>query len=225
MWRVRTGDGQGYGPIGKKELDEWVAEGRLDANCQVLQDGTKEWRWATELYPQLAQQEQPTTPSAQAAAAQAAVTPGMAGAAGIGVAQATNPYAYTGSSAAANVYGVACLPHRGALSLTLAIVAAACVVITFFGCVFSMVCPPLPLITAVAGIGFGIPPWLISMSDLSGMRVGRRETSGRGMVLTAYIMGLAAAIVSFILLIPAILALFGVVLCCMPFPFAGAQAQ
>ena len=53
QWHVKTNDGQQYGPVSKTELDGWVTDGRLDAECQVLQDGWEQWQWADELYPQL----------------------------------------------------------------------------------------------------------------------------------------------------------------------------
>ena len=54
-WHMQTGDGEEYGPVTKAELDGWVVEGRLDRNCQVLQDGWDQWRWADDVYPQLAE--------------------------------------------------------------------------------------------------------------------------------------------------------------------------
>jgi hypothetical protein len=52
-WHVKTADGQEYGPVSKKDLDDWVTEGRLDADCQVLQVGAPQWQWASDVYPQL----------------------------------------------------------------------------------------------------------------------------------------------------------------------------
>jgi hypothetical protein len=53
-WHVHREDGQDYGPISKAELDLWVQQGRLDANSQVIQEGWENWKWAPEVYPQLA---------------------------------------------------------------------------------------------------------------------------------------------------------------------------
>ena len=53
QWYLQTEDGQKYGPIGKDELDEWVAEGRADASCQLLMNGREQWKWAEEVYPEL----------------------------------------------------------------------------------------------------------------------------------------------------------------------------
>jgi hypothetical protein len=55
QWYAKTDDGQTYGPVSRQELDEWAAEGRLTAESQILRDGSDQWQWATDLYPQLAQ--------------------------------------------------------------------------------------------------------------------------------------------------------------------------
>jgi len=52
-WRVKTPDGQTYGPVSKSELDLWVSEGRLTGDSQLLQEGASEWRWARDVYPVL----------------------------------------------------------------------------------------------------------------------------------------------------------------------------
>jgi hypothetical protein len=54
-WYLQTEDGQQYGPVPKAELDEWVAEGRVDASCQLLQDGWEQWKWAEDVYSELVQ--------------------------------------------------------------------------------------------------------------------------------------------------------------------------
>ena len=53
-WHVKLPDGQQYGPISKSELDTWVAEGRLDAECQLLRAGDAQWQWADTVFPALA---------------------------------------------------------------------------------------------------------------------------------------------------------------------------
>ena len=64
MWTVKTEDGQTFGPITKPELDQWVEEYRVTAQCQLLRSGADQWQWATELYPQLAPATAPSaTPS------------------------------------------------------------------------------------------------------------------------------------------------------------------
>ncbi len=54
QWFVQTDGGEQFGPISKQELDSWVSEGRVDASCQVLQEHWDQWKWAEEVYPQLA---------------------------------------------------------------------------------------------------------------------------------------------------------------------------
>jgi hypothetical protein len=55
-WHVHTAEGETFGPVTRHELDQWVSEGRLTADCQVLQEGDQEWRWASEVYPDLGSQ-------------------------------------------------------------------------------------------------------------------------------------------------------------------------
>ncbi len=62
QWYMRTPDGQDFGPITQQDLDHWVGEGRLDADCMVLCDGWEQWKWASDVYPQLAAT--PSTPTA-----------------------------------------------------------------------------------------------------------------------------------------------------------------
>ena len=52
-YHLKTEDGQTFGPVPKKELDDWLKEGRITAECQILKDGGEQWQWATDLYPQL----------------------------------------------------------------------------------------------------------------------------------------------------------------------------
>lgn len=54
QWYLQTDNGEQFGPISKRELDAWVSEGRVDSSCQVLQADWYQWKWAEEVYPQLA---------------------------------------------------------------------------------------------------------------------------------------------------------------------------
>lgn len=54
-WFLQTPDGSQYGPVPKEEMDQWFSEGRVSADCQLLKEGGTQWRWASELYPALAQ--------------------------------------------------------------------------------------------------------------------------------------------------------------------------
>lgn len=64
-WHMQAPDGSQYGPVSRKELDEWFAEGRVSAECQLLREGADQWQWASEVYPSLA----PTAPTAPTKAA------------------------------------------------------------------------------------------------------------------------------------------------------------
>ncbi len=56
QWYLRTDDGEQYGPVDREELDEWVADERIDGTCQLLCDGWDQYRWADEVFPQLAEE-------------------------------------------------------------------------------------------------------------------------------------------------------------------------
>lgn len=44
------------------QLDEWVDEGRVTADWQILRDGGDQWQWASDVYPQLAIPSSPRHP-------------------------------------------------------------------------------------------------------------------------------------------------------------------
>jgi hypothetical protein len=52
-WTLKTEDGAEYGPVTRADLDAWLAEGRITAECQLLQTGAAQWQWASDLYPEL----------------------------------------------------------------------------------------------------------------------------------------------------------------------------
>jgi len=57
QWYVQTEDGQQYGPVTRQELDQWYAEGRVTTDTQLLRDGSEQWQWASDLFPDLAPQQ------------------------------------------------------------------------------------------------------------------------------------------------------------------------
>lgn len=75
QWYVQTEEDEQYGPVSKQELDAWVAEQRVDASCQILKEGWSKWKWAAEVYPELADADadadEEENPSAQVATASA----------------------------------------------------------------------------------------------------------------------------------------------------------
>ena len=55
QWYMQTDDGEEFGPISREELDEWIAEGRINGACQVLQEGWDQWQWAEDVFPEIAE--------------------------------------------------------------------------------------------------------------------------------------------------------------------------
>jgi hypothetical protein len=51
MWRMRTPEGQVYGPVPWHELESWLAEGRISDECELESDGV--FRSADLFFPQL----------------------------------------------------------------------------------------------------------------------------------------------------------------------------
>jgi len=103
LWYMRTPEGQVYGPIVKTELDRWLAEGRISAECTLRPESDSEFRPADEYYGALSPQPyMPTSSTAsspvRAAPAQQAATPPFA--------PRTDSYS---------------IPHRGGIILTLGI--------------------------------------------------------------------------------------------------------
>ena len=88
-YHLKTEDGQTFGPVPKKELDEWFGEGRITAECQLLKDGGDQWQWATDIYPQL---EQGAAASAPAASPSGGGFPGID--TGDGGGASDNPFAF-----------------------------------------------------------------------------------------------------------------------------------
>ncbi len=54
VWYVQTSDGTDYGPVSHADLAQWILEERIDSDCQLLQEGWSQWKWADDVFPQLA---------------------------------------------------------------------------------------------------------------------------------------------------------------------------
>lgn len=52
-WYLRDIAGNILGPVSKAQLDEWLREGRLNAECQLRHEDWEGWRGATAVYPTL----------------------------------------------------------------------------------------------------------------------------------------------------------------------------
>lgn len=174
-WFMRTPEGQEYGPVGKVELDGWVREGRIAADCFIRRDGTPQWINPRDVYPQIAPAPAGMAPGAGAvprgptvAGNPYAAPPGMPG----------NPYA-SAPGAAMNPYASPTaypmpgqMPgygypfrkaHRGGLLIALS-------VISWF------VCPIVGLVSLI-----------MAYQDLTEMDQGLMDESGRGLTRAAQI--------------------------------------
>ena len=52
-WHAKSSDGSEYGPADKSEIDQWVTEGRITHEWQLLRSGDASWAWAYDFYPEL----------------------------------------------------------------------------------------------------------------------------------------------------------------------------
>ena len=52
-WTLRTPEGMTFGPVSRAELDRWLAQGRITPQSQLQQEGTSQWLWAGEVFPQI----------------------------------------------------------------------------------------------------------------------------------------------------------------------------
>ncbi len=75
-WMVRTDDGKLYGPVPRAELEQWVEEGRIHAQCHITPEGAQQWIWAAEMFPQLSVPPPPTAARATVAYAHSYHTSG-----------------------------------------------------------------------------------------------------------------------------------------------------
>jgi hypothetical protein len=58
-WSMQTPEGRIYGPVTKAEMDRWVSEGRVSADCR-LEGGDGHWTSADKRYPVLSPKPTPT---------------------------------------------------------------------------------------------------------------------------------------------------------------------
>jgi len=115
QWRLQTEDGSVYGPVSKPEIDGWLTEGRITANCKLQRDGSTEWVSATNVYPALAKTVAPTINREENPFAER-------------TASSSNPYSAP-ATASPVIRQRHHAPHRGGLILTLGILGIACCII------------------------------------------------------------------------------------------------
>lgn len=102
-WHMRTPEGQTYGPITRDELDRWVSQGRLSADCELAQSAFGPWEPALASFPELQQlAPQPAAPA-----------PAF---------QPPSPFSGSPYPATAGATGQYVQPHRGGLILVLGLV-------------------------------------------------------------------------------------------------------
>lgn len=101
QWQMRTPDGQVWGPVGRRELDAWVGEGRVSAGAVLKRVGSGLWQSAQDVYPSLG--------------AGFSVQPPQ------GIASPSSPYASPLAPSQRGPFGGAGQPHRGGLILGLGI--------------------------------------------------------------------------------------------------------
>lgn len=65
QWRMRTPEGQMYGPVSRSDLDAWVAEGRVSSDCMLSSDANPNWVQADAAFPALTEtrKQSPVRPS------------------------------------------------------------------------------------------------------------------------------------------------------------------
>ncbi|MBN1912452.1 MAG: DUF4339 domain-containing protein [Pirellulales bacterium] len=51
-WFVRTSEDEEHGPMSKAQLDQWVADGRVDEFCHLRRADWDHWKWIEEVYVQ-----------------------------------------------------------------------------------------------------------------------------------------------------------------------------
>ena len=176
-WSMRTPEGQIYGPIPRRELDQWVADGRVTAECE-LQEGpldptadgdgsgdvaeeanagsSAQWLAADRIYPQL----RPVTWTGVTHSAGNSSIPGT-----------IRPSQYSPAIGSAGMRAAYVAPHRGGMILILGILGLV------VGC---------PI--------FSLMAWVMGSGDLREMRAGRMDRSGEGVTQVGHILGAVLSI-------------------------------
>jgi hypothetical protein len=170
-WHMRTPDGQMFGPVTWRSVEQWVAEGRIAADCQLASSVSGPWRSAVEAFP--------------------ALQPLVAGPV-IQQAPATHEWAardpaegsYSGSAAqlvpvGTSVAGIAgpqgqrfVRAHRGGLILILGVLGIA------------INCPI-----------FCFMAWVMGSSDLAEMRAGQMDSEGESLTQAGRILGMVMSLI------------------------------
>ena len=162
-WHLKTPDGLTFGPVARAELDRWLAERRVTAASQIMHEGDGWWILAQQIYPHLVITSAPQSASSPFAPGTFAkpidVPPSP-------LAGSINPYA---SPSAAGYAPPALRPYReparGGTILAMSIIG-----------------PLFCIFVSIAAVVMGF-------TDLSEMKRGVRDPSGRGLTIAGVVIG------------------------------------
>jgi hypothetical protein len=164
-WHMRTPDGQIFGPVTWSQVNQWVNEGRITADCRLASSVSGPWRSAAESFPAL-------RPVAVGPDTQAAPVVHS----WLSTDSATDepwnsspvvPVSPPPGTAATSVERQYVRPHRGGLILVLGILGIA------------INCPI-----------FCFMAWVMGSGDLAEMRAGRMDKSGEGITQVGQVLGM-----------------------------------
>ena len=155
QWSMKTPDGSEYGPVSKEELDQWLREGRISADCFLKSSATGKWQPAADVYQMLRSSSSRPTTGGQY----------VAGGAATNFPTSNNPFQDTQTGLGS--YGTpppGLEDHRGVLILIL-------------GMISWMAC----LIAGPCGISVSIVAITLGAMDLKKMNQGHMDPSGKTM--------------------------------------------
>ncbi len=175
-WYLRTPEGQNYGPVSQAELEGWLAEGRISAECELRTGESQAWQPADEYFGVLSPRSESRAhasvhsraaqnPFAGEPAPDRSFAQRSRGNAGI---EGQTPFGTRRFQ----------VPHRGGMILVFGIL----------GWVFT--CPV-----------FSVMAWVMGTSDLREMRAGRMDSSGMGLTQAGHILGMIYTLLWFIVCI------------------------
>ena len=49
-WFVMDEEEETYGPVSTEDVENWIAEGSVTRECQVMREGSDQWQWAGDIF-------------------------------------------------------------------------------------------------------------------------------------------------------------------------------